>query len=330
MIRFEDPVYLLLLLAVPLLLWWRRYLQRKGDRHIYYSSRGLLGDLPATIRIRLARLLPWLKILALGLFILGVARPQLLNYYEVQRKKGIDILLALDISSSMASIDYQPKNRLEVAKEVIANFIKKRDSDRLGMVAFAGNAFTKSPLTIDYGILKYYLAETRIGEIEDGTAIGMALAAAVNRLRVSDSKTRIIILLTDGVNNKGEIAPLDAAQIARDFNIKVYTIGVGREGKANFPVTDRLGNQKLIPVDVKIDEELLKQIAQKTGGLYFRATDGGSLQEIFREIDQWEKTEIQSRQITEKKDIYPWFLVAGLALLLAVEFGKRSVLRLLP
>lgn len=330
MIRFGDPVYLLLVFFPFLLVIWRRYSQRHGQRHVCYSSRALIGELGATIRTRLVRVLPAVKIFSLLLFILAMARPQLLNYTEVQKMKGIDIVIALDISSSMASIDYQPNNRLEVAKQVIGDFIRKRSSDRLGLVLFAGEAFTKSPLTVDYGILKYYLSETRIGEIEDGTAIGMALASSVNRLKVSESKTRIVILLTDGVNNRGEIAPLDAARIARDFDIKVYTIGVGKEGKADFPVTDRLGNRRLVPVDVKIDEELLRKIAEETGGLYFRATEQDSLREIFREIDQWEKTEIQSRQLTERKDLYPWLLAAGIFLLMLVEFSRRSILRLLP
>jgi Ca-activated chloride channel family protein len=330
MIRLGNPVYLFFLLLIPVILIWRNYLKKRGDRHIFYSSKSILGSVKTSLKIELIKILPLFKFLAFFLFVIALSRPQLLDYYELEKKKGIDILIALDISGSMASIDYKPKNRLELAKEVIGDFIVKRTSDRLGLVTFAGNAFTKCPLTIDYEMLKYTLSDTRIGEIEDGTAIGMALANSVNRIRVSKLKTKVIILLTDGVNNKGEIAPLDAAEIARDFNIKVYTIGVGRKGKADFPITDRYGNQRMLKVDVKIDEELLKKIAGKTGGLYFRAADQGSLSKIFSEIDKWEKTEISKRKLSNKKDIYQYFLITGLFFLLFVEVGKRSLLRVLP
>jgi Ca-activated chloride channel homolog len=198
------------------------------------------------------------------------------------------------------------------------------------LVVFAGNSYTKCPLTVDYDILRYFLKETAIGDLEDGTALGMALATSVNRIRLSKSRTKIIILLTDGVNNRGEIDPRDAAKIARDFNVKVYTIGVGTKGQAPYPVRDAYGNQRYVMMDVEIDEALLKEIANKTGGLYFRATDKDSLQQIFTEIDHWEKEEITSKRFYTAHDFYIYFIIAAFLILLLEEFAKRTVLRTLP
>ena len=331
----------LLLLALPLLLaWWWSFLSRRGQRHIWFSSRALLPAqspkgtgaiaLPPGLKPALIRLLEPLKLAALILFILALARPQRLHTYQVDEQKGMDILLTLDISGSMAAVDFKPKNRLEVAKEVIASFIEKRSSDRLGLVIFAATSYTKCPLTVDYDILKFYLQETELGELEDGTAMGMALAASVNRIRHAAAKTKIIILLTDGVNNRGEIDPRDAAKMARDFRIKVYTIGVGTRGEAPYPVLDSFGRQQYVMVNVEIDETLLQEMARTTGGLYFRATDPGSLRAIFAEIDRWEKTNIKSRSYYETTELFPWFIAAGLLLLFLVEVARRSFLRTLP
>jgi len=234
------------------------------------------------------------------------------------------------ISGSMASLDFKPKNRLEVAKEVIKNFVNKRETDRIGLVAFAGAAVTKSPLTLDYEMLEYFLNSTNLGELEDGTALGMALATSVNRIKHSKSRTKLIILLTDGVNNRGEIDPRDAAGIAHNFGIKVYTIGVGKRGKAPFPVRDAFGRETQIMVDVEIDERLLREIANQTGGLYFRATDKDSLDNIFTEINKWEKTEISTKRFYNIQELYTFFLFPALILLLAAEFAKRSILRSIP
>jgi Ca-activated chloride channel family protein len=295
-----------------------------------YSSKKLIKSSDNTLKAFFIKNLFYLKLLALILFIAALARPQELSYYEKESKKGIDILITLDISGSMASIDFTPKNRLEVAKDVISDFIQKRSTDRLGLVIFAGASYTKCPLTIDYDLLKDFLEATRIGELEDGTALGMALATSVNRIRTSKSKTKIIILLTDGINNRGEIAPRDAAQIAKDFNVKVYTIGVGTKGKAPYPVMDANGRTQLYMIDVEIDEELLKEIANNTGGLYFRATDKEQLQQIFDEIDRWEKTEISTKRYYNARDLYIYFIIAAFALLLLAEFAKRTILRTLP
>jgi Ca-activated chloride channel family protein len=330
MLHFENKIYLFLLLLVPLLIWWEYYLGKKGKRFIFYSSKKLLEGSGKTLKTFLIKNLSYIKIISLILFIAALARPQILNYYSIENKKGIDILITLDISTSMASVDFKPKNRLEVAKDVIGDFIEKRNTDRIGLVIFAGASYTRCPLTIDYDLLRMFLQQTAIGELEDGTAIGMALATSVNRIKHSKSGTKIIILLTDGVNNRGEIDPRDAATIAKDFNIKVYTIGVGTRGRAPYPVTDRFGRTQYVMMEVGIDEDLLKEIANDTGGLYFRATDKDSLQQIFTEIDRWEKTEITTKKHHKAEDIFVYFILAALLLLLAAEFAKRTILRTLP
>lgn len=327
---FANKAYFFLLLLIPLLVMWNIMMRRKGKQFIFFSSKKILRDSEDTVRAFFIRNLFYIKLLALVILIAALARPQSLSYFDKEKRKGVDILITLDISRSMMSMDFKPKNRLEVAKEVVGDFIEKRENDRLGLVIFAGESYTRCPLTIDYDILKYVLAETASGELEDGTALGMALATSVNRIRFSKSKTKIIILLTDGVNNRGEIDPKDAARIAKDFGVKVYTIGVGIRGKAPYPVTDEYGRTRHIMVDVQIDEELLQQIANDTGGLYFRATDREQLQEIFTEIDRWEKTEITTRRYYTAKDLYMNFLLAALILLFLAELAKRSILRTLP
>ena len=327
---FANKAYLFLLLTVPLLILWSIFVKKRGKRFIFYSSKKLVKDSGKTVKAFFIKNLFYFKLAALVLFILALARPQELSYYDKENRKGIDILITLDISTSMASLDFEPKNRLEVAKDVISEFIKKRSTDRLGLVVFAGTSYTKCPLTIDYDMLKYYLQETAMGELEDGTALGMALATSVNRIRHSKSKTKIIILLTDGVNNRGEIDPRDAAKIATDFNVKVYTIGVGKRGQAPYPVTDGYGRKQYVMMEVQIDEELLKEIANKSGGLYYRATDKEQLQQIFTEIDRWEKTEITTKRYYNARDLFIYFIMAALGILLLAEFGKRTILRVLP
>ena len=331
MLHIENKIYLLFLLIVPVLILWNIYINKKGKRFIFFSSKTLFGaNSVRSLKILLSKNLFFIKLIPLILFILAIARPQLLNSYNIEKKKGIDILITLDISGSMASIDFKPKNRLEVAKDVISTFIQERRTDRIGLVIFAGTSYTKCPITIDYDILKYFLKETSIGDLEDGTALGMALATSVNRIRYSKTRTKIIILLTDGINNKGEIDPRDAAKIAKDFNVKVYTIGVGTRGKAAFPVIDSFGRKQYIMIDVEIDEKLLQEIANTTGGLYFRATDKDSLQQIFSEINRWEKSEISVKKYYEAEDLFFYFILAGLVILVLIEFGKRTFLRTIP
>ncbi len=229
--HFDNLPAFLLFLIIPLLIMWKNFGDRRGKRYINYSSASLLDLNKKGIKSFFIKNLFFLKLIPLILFIIALGRPQFLDYYDVENKKGIDILLTLDISGSMASLDFKPKNRLEVAKDVIKDFISKRETDRIGLVAFAGAAVTKSPLTLDYEMLEFFLNSTSLGELEDGTALGMALATSVNRIKHSKSRTKLIILLTDGVNNRGEIDPKDAAVIAHNFGIKVYTIGVGNRGK---------------------------------------------------------------------------------------------------
>ncbi len=330
MFHINSPISLLLLLLIPLLVFWKKFGDRRGKRFIDYSSGKLLELKENNLKFFFIKNLFYIKLISLILFITALSRPQILNYYEIENKKGIDILLTLDTSGSMASLDFTPKNRLEVAKDVIDKFIKRRESDRIGLVIFAGTAMTKCPLTLDYEILEYFLKETSLGELEDGTALGMALATSVNRIKHSSSRTRIIILLTDGVNNKGEIDPRDAARIAKNFGIKVYTIGVGSRGKAPFPFKDSFGRERQVMVDVEIDEKVLREIANNTGGLYFRATDKNSLDNIFKEINKWEKTEISTKRFYNSRELYSFFLFSGLVILLLIEFSKRSILRTIP
>jgi Ca-activated chloride channel family protein len=330
MLLLQNKISLLALILIPLIVWWHLYLARKGHRHIRFSSRRLIPDVPGASKISLIRGLFPFKIFAVFLFIIALAGPQIRHDYQIEQNRGTDILLALDTSGSMGSIDFKPRNRLEVAKEVIANFVEKRTTDRLGLIIFAATAYTKCPLTVDYEILKTFLQETQLGELEDGTAIGMALATSINRIRSSSAKTKIIILLTDGNNNRGEIDPRDAARMAKDFNIKVYTVGVGTRGEAPYPVVDQLGQQQYVMVQVEIDETILNDIAKTTGGLYFRATDKDSLQNIFAEIDRWEKSKIAFKSYSETTELFFYFVIAGFFLLLLVEVARRTFLRTLP
>jgi len=329
--RLADKGYLALLAAVPLLWLWERFLHRRGRYHVAFSSRQLAPPPGASAwKFSLRRRLHFFKLAAFILLVLALCRPQWLTAYRVVESPGCDILLALDISGSMAAVDFKPRNRLEVAKEMIARFIANRRSDRLALVAFAATAYTKCPLTVDYGILTHFLNEAAIGDIEDGTALGVALATSVNRVKNSPAKTKIVILLTDGMNNRGEIDPRDAARMARDFGVKVYAIGVGTRGEAPYPVVDTFGRERYITMTVEIDEPLLREIASSTGGLYFRATDSDSLQGIFREIDRWEKSTVLSRTFSEVRELFPYFLATALLLLAFAEVARRTFLRLLP
>lgn len=328
--NLANSPFLFLLIVIPLLILWYLYTLKKGKRFIVFSSRRILPDSNKSMKTYWSKNLFYVKMLALVVFIVALARPVQLEYYDRENRKGIDILITLDISGSMAARDFGEKDRLKVAKEVIEGFIEKRTNDRLGLVIFAGTSFTRCPLTVDYDILKYFLKETEIGELEDGTALGMALATSVNRIRYSPGKTKVIILLTDGVNNRGEVDPRDAAKIANDFNVKVYTIGVGTKGEAPYPVKDIYGRTQYVMQPVEIDEELLKNIANQTGGLYFRATDKDQLQGIFTAIDRWEKTEITTQRYYNSRDLYFYFILVALAILFLAEFAKRTFLRSLP
>ena len=244
--------------------------------------------------------------------------------------EGVDIVLALDISSSMLAEDFKPNNRLEAAKLVAKDFIKGRTNDRIGIVVFAAKSFTQCPLTLDYGILLNFIDEVESGMIEDGTAIGMAIANAANRLRDSKAKSKIVILLTDGQNNKGQLDPITAAKVAQAFDIRIYTVGVGKRGTALYPVDDPIFGKRYVQMPVQIDEKTLKEIAKITKGSYYRATDKESLDKIFQEIDQLEKTKIEIKQFARFKELFSTYLFMALGLIVVEVVLTNTKFRKIP
>ncbi|MBN2424803.1 MAG: VWA domain-containing protein, partial [Calditrichaceae bacterium] len=287
MFRFADPWYLLFFLIIPAMgYWYLRSLYRSGGK-IRYSDIGILKTLSPSLKQRLRHGLFAIKLIAISLIILALARPQSSSKAEEISTEGVDIMLALDVSSSMLAEDLKPNNRLTAVKLVAKEFVEGRKNDRLGLVIFAGESFTQCPLTLDYGVLITLLDEIKVAEQDwDGTAIGMGIVNAVNRLRDSKAKSKVIILLTDGVNNRGQVDPITAARIAETYNIRIYTIGAGKEGTAMFPVDDPLFGRQYVPRQVQIDEKILKEIAEITNGHYFRAYDENKLKEIYKEIGE--------------------------------------------
>lgn len=283
------------------------------------ASRGWVRHVPAALRLS-----------AIALLLLALARPQTGAKIVHTSSDAVDILLALDVSTSMLAIDFEPNNRLDAAKTVAAEFIRGREHDRIGLVAFAAISFVQCPLTLDQEVLLGLLGEVRIGMVEDGTAIGMAIVNSVNRLRESEAKSKVAILLTDGVSNTGKIDPPTAAELARTMGIRFYTIGVGREGEALFPVDDPVFGRRLVKQKTEIDEETLRAIANATGGRYFRATDTEALRRIFEEIGEMEKTTILSDTFVDYTDLFAWLLLPGALLLLAEALLSSTVLRRFP
>ncbi|MBN1399389.1 MAG: VWA domain-containing protein [Anaerolineae bacterium] len=330
-LRFAHPWALLGLGLVPLAAWW--LWRGRSVPHLRYSDLGLMRDLPRSSRVRLWGLPNVLRVLILALLVVAVARPQAVRQREVIRGRGVDIVLALDISGSMAALDFEPSNRLEAAKEVIGAFVKERKYDRIGLVVFAREAFRQSPPTFDYDALRQLLEVVRLApelQLDDGTAIGMGLAQAADMLQQSDAQSRVIILLTDGVNNSGEIDPLTAAQAAAALGVKVYAIGMGRPGQVPFPVNDPVFGRRTRLIRSEIDEEILQQIAETTEGRYFRATDSEGLAEIYAEINRMEKSEVEVEVFTRYRELGAWLLWPALGLL-AVELLLRNTwLRALP
>ena len=327
--RFSEPYFLLLLLLLPLIIFWYIRRHRSRTASIRFSSLQVINDIQKTTGNRARHILFVLRMAAVALCMIAFARPQSGIKGEEVSTQGVDIVLAVDISSSMKAEDIKP-NRLEGAKQVAREFIQGRKNDRIGMVVFSADAFTQCPLTLDYGILLSFLDEIYIGMIEDGTAIGMGLATAVNRLRTSEAKSKVIILLTDGRNNRGEVDPLTAADASRAFGIKVYTVGAGTHGTALFPYDDPFFGRRYIPMPVDIDEASLKEVAEKTGGRYFRATDRKSLTDIFKEIDALEKTEIRVTEFTRYSELFHFLVWGALLLLLAEVVLANTVLRKIP
>jgi Ca-activated chloride channel homolog len=327
-IIFANPEWFYLFIIIPLLIVWYifRYKHNQPDLKVS-SGEGLLLSKPGW-KVKLRHLPFILRILAFSLIIVVLARPQSTSSQKKVRTEGIDIIMAIDISTSMLAEDFRP-NRLEAAKKTAMEFIDDRIDDRIGLVVFAGESFTQSPVTIDHDVIKNLFKDLKTGLIEDGTAIGMGLATSVNRLKESKAKSKVIILLTDGVNNTGIISPQTAAEIAESFNIRVYTIGVGTRGYAPYPVQTPWGMRRQ-NMEVKIDEELLKSIAGLTDGKYFRATNNKALSNIYKEIDQMEKTRIDVSIFSRKSEEFMPFAIAA-AVLFFIELLLRSlVFRSIP
>ena len=333
-ITFANPWLLTLLLLIPLLAFLRG--QRGGSPTVVFSSTEALRSLGRRVQSRAGNFLTGLLFVALALLIVALARPQKGKTLSQVEASGIDIMLLLDVSGSMQAQDFTignaPASRITVVKKVTEEFIQQRPNDRLGIVAFAGRPYLVSPLTLDHPWLLQNMDRVRIGLVEDGTAIGSAIASAANRLRGDkNAKSRIIILLTDGDNNLGKISPTTAAEAARAIGARIYTIGAGSDGIAQMPTGQRdfMGRMRYVPVP-PLDAAALKQIAEIGNGQFFRATDTRSLEEIYKQIDQLEKSSFEMKQYRQYRDLFPWFLAAGAGLLLVQTVLAQTVWRILP
>lgn len=328
-VTFANPQFFYLLLNLPLLIYWYWKFNNTQRAGVSISSSQSFKQYTPSLRHRLRHLPFIFRLLAIALIIVALARPQ--TSFRIQRvtSDGIDVVLSIDISGSMLAEDLKP-NRMQAAKEVAVDFVSSRPNDRIGLVIFSGEGFTQSPLTTDHDVLVNLLSSIKSGTLAEGTAIGEGLATAVNRLKDSKSKSKVIILLTDGVNNSGAIAPLTAAEMAQLFNIKVYTIGVGSQGNAPYPLQGPGGGVNYQNVPVEIDEEILQKIADQTGGKYYRATNNRSLRAIYKEIDQLEKTKIEVNQFRRHtEEFLPFALLAAIFLLGDIAL-RYTFLRSLP
>jgi len=325
---FANPqMFYLLLVLIPLIAWYV-FRQKKLSASIQVSTIRNLDGIPKTWKHYLRHLLFAITCVVLSLLVAVLARPQSSENWENVSTEGIDIVMAIDVSTSMLARDLKP-DRIEAAKDVATQFIAGRPYDRIGLVVFSGESFTQCPLTTDHAVVTNLLHETHTGVLEDGTAIGNGLATAVSRLKESDAVSRVIILLTDGENNRGEIPPLTAAEIAKTFGIRVYTIGVGTIGTAPYPFDTPFGI-RIQDVQVKIDEESLQSIADITGGKYFRATSNDKLKKIYDEIDALEKSKISVKEFSKKQEEFQPFAIAAMLLLILGVFLKVSVFRNIP
>ena len=326
---FANPKLLWLLwLLVPMIVLYI-YRQRQGKATLQMSTVAGVRRVSRSMKYYFRHLPFVLRCIAVALLIVALARPQGVSSDTNSTTEGIDIVLAIDVSSSMLAQDFQP-DRISAAKETASRFIMDRPNDRIGLVVFAGESFTQSPLTTDKASLVNILGTIRSGIIEDGTAIGNGLGTAINRLRESQAKSKVIILLTDGVNNSGQIAPLTAADIAKTLGIRVYTIGVGSEGTAPYPAIDPWGQTRFVPMKVEIDEKILTEIAKKTDGQYFRATDNDKLKTIYDEINQMEKNRVEVENLTLYHERFTLFALAALILLVAEYLIRNLWLRQIP
>lgn len=327
-ITFANPNLLyLLLLVVPVIVWYVLN-HKRTHASIQVSTIKGIGKNHITYKHILRHVVFAFRVISIALIIVAIARPQSTLNWRNEESEGIDIVLALDISSSMLARDFQP-DRMEAAKDLAIQFISGRRNDRIGLVVFSGESFTQCPLTTDHSVLINLFRDIQSGMIEDGTAIGMGLATSVSRLKDSDAKSKVIILLTDGVNNQGAIAPATAAELAQTFGIRVYTIGVGTEGMAPYPVNTPFGIQ-LRNMPVEIDEETLQEIAQNTGGEYFRATDNNKLKEIYEQIDKLEKSKMEVKEFSQKDEEFLMFVLFAAFLLLSDMILRNTLLRQIP
>jgi len=325
---FANPqMFYLLLVLIPLIAWYI-FRQKKFSASIQVSTIRNLDSIPKTWKHYLRHLLFAITMIVLSLLIIALARPQSSESWENTSTEGIDIIMAIDVSTSMLARDLKP-DRIEAAKDVATQFIAGRPYDRIGLVVFSGESFTQCPLTTDHAVVTNLLRNTHPGVLEDGTAIGNGLATAVSRLKESTAVSRVIILLTDGENNRGEIPPLTAAEIAKTFGIRVYTIGVGTIGTAPYPVETPFGT-RIQDMEVKIDEPSLQSIADVTGGKYFRATNNEKLKKIYNEIDSLEKSKIEVKEFSKKLEEFQSFAIAAMLLLILGVFLKVSVFRNIP
>ncbi len=325
---FHNPEYLfLLLLLLPVVFWYVQEL-RRSDASLQISAHRSLLTFPKSKRLYLLHVPFLLRVAALVLTTIALARPQFSNKWSKESTEGIDIMMALDVSGTMLAEDLKP-NRLEGAKSVATEFILARPNDNIGLVVFAGESFTQCPLTTDHAVLVNLFNGVEYGMIEDGTAIGLGLANAVNRMKDSKTKSKVIILLTDGSNNRGDIAPATAAEIAKTFGIRIYAIGVGSHGQVRIPVPTPMGTQYQV-MDSEFDEKTLEEIAQQTGGAYFRATSNDALRDIYSQIDQMEKTKIRVKEYSRRSEHYMIFALCAILCLALEILIKNIVLRKIP
>jgi Ca-activated chloride channel homolog len=330
--RFLQPEWFWLLTLLPIVTLWQG--RRGPSAAVEFSDVGLAREVARASRSRIGGWVWLLPVVSAALMIVGLARPQRAHSRTEVTAHGIDILLALDVSGSMQALDFtiggHRVNRIEVVKSVVSKFIDERPNDRIGIIAFAGAPYLVSPLTLDHDWLLQNLERVNVGATDDGTAIGSAIAASVNRLRGTAAKSKVVILLTDGMNNTGKISPLAAAEATKAFGVKVYTIGVGVRGKAPIPVRDEAGNMHMIMAKVDVDEKTLQTVAEQTGGKFYRATDTDSLQKIYDEINRFEKTAQTVQRFEHWEELYPWALIPALVVLGIGVAAQQTRYRRLP
>ncbi len=332
MIRFANPEFFLILLIIPFVIinYLRQLKKKQGS--LRFSSLSTIKQISkkTSWALKARHILLVFRLAAIILLVIALTRPQSSQKDSEVLTEGIDIVMAIDVSTSMLAEDFKPDNRLEAAKKVAAEFIKGRKNDLIGLVVFAGKSFTQCPLTLDYGVLISFMERIETGMVADGTAIGMGLATAINRLRDSKAKSKVIILLTDGVNNQGQIDPMTAAKAAQAFGIRVYTIGAGTDGSAMYPVDDPLFGRRYVSMPVEIDEEILISVADITGGKYFRAKDTKSLKTIYTEIDLLEKTKIEVKEYTRYQELFMLFLIPAIMLFIFEILLANTRFRKIP